>query len=429
MSGAIDRRDILYVTHNGITDHIGQSQIAPYCLALAERGHRIHIVSAEKPGRDELTAKYRDLFDARGIGWSTVDYHNRPQVLAQLWDLVQMRLLADRVAGDERPRLVHCRSYLPIEIGVAIKKKFGARLLIDFRHFFVEAGLQDSRYKFVYRAFKSREAGYFRAADHVVTLTHQAAEILDRWYPSVAGLDRFTVIPCCADFDHFDMAKVDRGEVARRRAALGFGADDTVLLYLGSIGPVYLLDEMMALFRELRALRPTAKFLFVSNNGEDEVRRAADSAGVPADAIRFLNASRDEVPLYLAIADMSVMFFRPDLSLAGCSPTKMAELFAANIPIISNGGVGDLDQILAPDRNCSVTVDDFKPETLRAAVQQLLDVDQASRATIRANSGDFTLGAGVDKYDAIYRRLLGSEATTGGIDGAGSHDQQVDGTS
>ena len=424
----MSQRDILYVTHNGITDHIGQSQIAPYCLALAERGHRIHIVSAEKPGRDALAAKYRALFDERGIGWSTVAYHNRPQVLAQLWDVVQMRLLADRVAGDERPKLVHCRSYLPIEIGVAIKRKYGARLLIDFRHFWVEAGLQDSRYKFVYRAFKSREAGYFRAADHVVTLTHQAAEILDRWDPSAAGLNRFTVIPCCADFDHFDMAKVDRDEVARRRAALGFAADDTVLLYLGSIGPVYLLDEMMALFRELRGLRPAAKFLFVSNNGEDEVRQAAQQAGVPADSIRFLNASRDDVPLYLAIADMSVMFFRPDLSLAGCSPTKMAELFAANVPIISNGGVGDLDQILAPDRNCSVTVDDFRPQALRTAVQRLLDVDQAKRATIRANSGDFTLGAGVDKYDAIYRRLLGIDGTIGPVDGSLPHSELGDGT-
>ena len=96
----MNRRDILYVTHNGITDHIGQSQIAPYCMALAERGHGIHIVSAEKPGRDDLTAKYRKLFDDRGIGWSTVTYHNRPQVIAQLWDIVQMRLLADRTSND-----------------------------------------------------------------------------------------------------------------------------------------------------------------------------------------------------------------------------------------------------------------------------------------------------------------------------------------
>lgn len=397
--------EILYITHNGITDHIGQSQIAPYCLELAERGFGIHIVSAEKSGRDELQRKYRRLFDERGIKWSSTTYHNRPQLLGQLWDLVQMRLLSDRAAREDKPRIVHCRSYLPIEIGVAIKRKFGARLLIDFRHFWVEAGLQDSRYKFVYRAFKRREAAYFRAADHVVALTDQAAQVLDRWYPGTPGGDCYTVIPCCADFDHFDLTRVDQTEVAIRRERLGIEEDDTVLLYLGSIGPVYLLDEMIALFRELKELRPRAKFLFVSNNGEEEVREAAARAGVASDDIRILNASRDEVPMYLAMADMSVMFFRPDLSLAGCSPTKMAELFAANVPIISNGGVGDLDHILTPERNCSVTVRDFEPTTLRAAVARVLAADQAKRAKIRANSDDFTLQAGVDKYDAIYRRL------------------------
>ena len=27
--------DVLYITHDGVTDHIGRSQIAPYLLALA----------------------------------------------------------------------------------------------------------------------------------------------------------------------------------------------------------------------------------------------------------------------------------------------------------------------------------------------------------------------------------------------------------
>ena len=41
----------LYLTQDGITDHIGQAQIAPYILGLAQFGHDIHVVSAEKPGR------------------------------------------------------------------------------------------------------------------------------------------------------------------------------------------------------------------------------------------------------------------------------------------------------------------------------------------------------------------------------------------
>ena len=39
---------ILYITEDGITDHIGRAQVAPYLLGLARLGFDIHILSAEK---------------------------------------------------------------------------------------------------------------------------------------------------------------------------------------------------------------------------------------------------------------------------------------------------------------------------------------------------------------------------------------------
>jgi glycosyltransferase involved in cell wall biosynthesis len=398
---------ILYITHNGITDHIGQSQIAPYALGLAERGHDIHIVSAEKPGRELLKQRYQALFDARAIRWSYVTYHNRPPLISSFLDVMRMRRLALAIADRERPALVHCRSYLPIPIGVEVKRRVGAKLLIDFRHFWVEAGLEDQPFKFVYKTFKRWEPGYFAAADHVVTLTKRAADILNGWYPSAAGLDRFTVIPCCADFDHFDTTKVSDEALQKLRQTLGFAPDDLVLLYLGSLGPDYLLKEMMLLFRELRAIRPTAKFLFVSNNGEEQVRTMARTLDLPADSIRFTTAPRDDIPAYLKLTDLSVFFYRADLSRAGCSPTKLAELLAADVPVIGNTGVGDLDELLSLDKNCSVVVKDFTPETLRAALEQVLAVPRSARARIRAASGEYRTEEGVRRYDTIYRKLTG----------------------
>jgi glycosyltransferase involved in cell wall biosynthesis len=400
---------ILYITHNGITDHIGQSQIAPYCLGLAELGHDIHIVSAEKPGRDLLRQRYQAQFDARSIRWSTVTYHNRPPLISSFVDVMRMRRLALRIAADERPALVHCRSYLPIPIGVEVKRRTGAKLLIDFRHFWVEAGLEDQPFKFVYKTFKRWEPGYFAAADHVVTLTRRAAAILDGWYPSAEGLGRFTVIPCCADFNHFDTTRVDDEQVRALREKLGFAPDDFVLLYLGSLGPDYLLREMMLLFRELLMMRPGAKFLFVSNNGEEQMAAMAKDLNLPADSIRFTTVPRDEVPAYLKLTDLSVFFYRADLSRAGCSPTKLAELLAADVPVIGNSGVGDLDDLLSLDRNCSMVVTDFAPASLRRALEQVMAVPRGSRDRIRAASGEYRTEEGVRRYAEIYRKLTGDQ--------------------
>ncbi len=399
--------DVLYLTHNGITDHIGQSQIAPYCIALAKLGYRLHIVSAEKPGRDALVARYRAAFAEHGIAWSFVTYHNSPPVLSQLYDIVRMRKLAMRIALRERPALIHCRSYLPIEIGQAIKRRTGAKLLIDFRHFWVEAGLEDSRYKFVYRAFKRREPTYFAAADHVVTLTHRAADVLQEWYPSAEGSDHYTVIPCCADFAHFDMRRIGDDKVEAMRTRLGFLRDEPVLIYLGSIGPVYLVDRMMSLFKEMLEIVPSARFLFVSNNGEEEVDALRRQFGIAKSAIRFVTASRDEVPTYLALSDLSVIFIRANLTLAGCSPTKLAELMAANVPVIANSGVGDLDTILSPERNGSMVIGDFEPATMRAALQAVLGLQDEKRRSIREASREYSLEAGVTYYESVYRRMIG----------------------
>jgi glycosyltransferase involved in cell wall biosynthesis len=335
-----------------------------------------------------------------------VPYFNKPPLVSSFWTLWRMYAVARRIAAAERPDIIHCRAYLPLELAVPLKRDFGAKLLVDFRDFWADVGIEKKPFKFVYRHLKRREPTYICAADHIVTLTERAAEVLMGWYPTAVGgrRDGYTVIPCCADFGHFDPAAVDRGRVVAHRAELGLG-EGPVLLYLGSIGYDYLLPEMLALFRELLALRPSARFLFVSNNARDEVEREAAAAGLPLDAIRYVSVDRVDVPEYLALADLSVVFIRPTLSKSGCSPTKLAELFASNVPVIANTGVGDMDSIVDFERNGSVIVHDFDPATLRAALVQVLGLSESGRNGIRGASREFALEEGIRRYASIYERL------------------------
>ena len=76
------------------------------------------------------------------------------------------------------------------------------------------------------------------------------------------------------------------------------------------------------------------------------------------------------------------------------------------MPVIGNSGVGDLDAILSPDRNCSVVVPDFEPETLRAALLRIMDARPEDRQRIRDRSRAYSLEAGVEAYASIYRRFV-----------------------
>ena len=397
---------VLYLTQDGITDHIGQAQIAPYLIGLARLGHSIHIVSAEKPDRDALVSHYGRIFEEVGIRWTRVRYANRPPLISSFWTMALMWRAARRVAEAESPQIVHCRSYLPLEIAARLKRRFGMSYLADFRDFWADVGIETKRFKAVYRWFRSREARALDGADRVVTLTERAADVLIARHPHVASGQRrnYTVIPCCADFALFDPAKVGPEAVARRRQALSIPVDATVLLYLGSIGPDYLLREMIGLFVALRALRPDAIFLFVINNGRELVEREAALAGLPMESLRFTSSPRAEIAEHIALADVSAVFIRPNLSKSGCSPTKVAELFAMNVPIIANTGVGDLDSIVDLERNGSAVLPDYRPETMRGALERVLAANSGGR-DIRAASDEFSLDEGVRRYNTIYRSL------------------------
>ena len=65
---------VLYISHDGITDHIGQSQIAPYLLGLATENLSINILSVEKKNNYNLISDYSDLFRKKSIKWDFIYY-------------------------------------------------------------------------------------------------------------------------------------------------------------------------------------------------------------------------------------------------------------------------------------------------------------------------------------------------------------------
>lgn len=401
---------ILYISQNGVTDHIGRSQVAPYVLDLARRGYRIRMLSAEKPGQDKLMAQYQKLFDDVGIKWTRVRYHNKPPIVGQAWTQAVMHRAARAIVRHEGIKLVHCRSFPPALIGYHLKRELGVKYIFDFRDFYADGFLERTQgpIKLVFRYFKHLERPMIREADKVVCLTNRAREVLSDWYlKDVTNPEsHFQVIPCCADFVHFDADRVtaEQRQSARQKTALD--KDDFVLLYLGSLGQDYLLTKMVALFRQVLAIRPAAKFLFVSNNGKELVEKACAAQGVGSDRIRFTSADREEIPAMLSLANLSVFFYREGLRSIGCSPTKLAELFACNIPVIANTGVGDLDTIINQQTNGSVIVKDFQDATLRTAVEQVIGIQSNHILDIRNNSREFSLDEGVSRYDAVYRELL-----------------------
>ena len=68
--------NVLYITHDGITDHIGQSQIAPYLLGISKSKVSVSVLSVEKKANKSLITSFKSVFSKNKINWSYFYYSN-----------------------------------------------------------------------------------------------------------------------------------------------------------------------------------------------------------------------------------------------------------------------------------------------------------------------------------------------------------------
>ena len=399
---------VLYLSYDGMCDPLGGSQVLPYLEGLAARGHRITLVSFEKPGhRPDAIAAIRAQCRAAGIEWHPLTYHKQPPVLSTLVDLAALRRLAEQLQAKHRFDVVHCRSYLTALVGLRLKRRHGVRLLFDMRGFWaderVEGGLWDlgnPLFAAIFRYFKRREAELLGASDAIVSLTDKGKQILlDRPDRSADG-PPITVIPCCVDFDAFPLSSDDQRDAAR--ALLGIAPDARVAAYLGSIGTWYMLDEMLDCFAVELERHPEAIMLFVSRDDPQPIRAAAAARGIGPASLIIRPASRAQVPQFLAAADYGLFFIRPTFSKIASCPTKLGEFLAMGLPVLTNGGVGDVAAVVEQS-GAGVLVDRFDQAAYRAALTTLDALPRRGAEWRERARRWFDLDTGIDRYDALYR--------------------------
>lgn len=388
-------KNILYLSYDGLTDPLGQSQILPYLGGLSDAGYIITIISFEKSDRFSLyKGKIQDYCSANKLLWEPLLYHKSPPVLSTFYDLSVLRTRARQLHRKRNFSIVHCRSYITALTGLWLKKKFGIRFIFDMRGFWaderVEGGLWNLHnvlYKSVYNFFKKKEQEFLQAADAVIVLTEAARQVVQSW--NVIGqADKVTVIPCCVDLNLFNPKDATVEKQLVLRTTLGLSANDYVVLYLGSIGTWYLWNEMVLFYKKIKAQKPAAKFLVLT----PDQHLVGDE-----DGFIVRSAAREDVPVYISIADLSVCFIKPSFSKKGSSATKMAEVLAMGIPVVTNAGWGDVEFLRGRIKNLYV-LDNLEEQPATNEYH----VDHQDELFFDL----FSLQSGVAKYRQVYKALL-----------------------
>ncbi len=83
---------VLYISYDGMTDSLGQSQVIPYLIGLRSKGHEISLISCEKKDKfqknEQLISK---LLQTNTISWHPVAYSTLPSVLSKQINLTRIK--------------------------------------------------------------------------------------------------------------------------------------------------------------------------------------------------------------------------------------------------------------------------------------------------------------------------------------------------
>jgi len=218
---------VLYISYDGMTDPLGQSQVLPYLTQLAKHGYEISILSCEKPGKfQQNKATIESICAAANITWHHISYTKSPPVVSTVKDVKTLTKKAIALQKKHNYDIVHCRSYIASLAGIELKRKFGVKYVFDMRGFWADERIdgnlwnpKNPLYKQVYNYFKKKEKSFLTEADAVVSLTEAAKDEMLTWGLGLARYD-ISVIPCCADFEHFDYNNVKSETTAKLKEDL-----------------------------------------------------------------------------------------------------------------------------------------------------------------------------------------------------------------
>lgn len=410
-----EKKKILFISYDGLTDPLGQSQVIPYLAGLTKYGYEFTILSCDKPGLFLNNKDYVErLLQPFPIKWASIPYHKDPPVFSSMYDVSRLKKKAKQLHLQERFDMVHTRPGVPTLVALWLIKRYPVKFLNDVRGFWaderVDGGmwnLKNPLFRMIYRFFKRHEFECIEKASYTTCLTWRARTEMHSWNNIPGQPVPIEVIPCSADLALFDPGAIDPGLKEKFRKELNINNTDLIISYLGSIGGWYLTGEMMQFCKIVLSKIPQIKFLFISPHRHEVIAETAMKYGIPADRIIVKKGMRHEVPALLSFSNYSLFFIKPCYSKISSSPTKHGEIMAMGIPIITNAGVGDVEEITTR-YNAGIVLPSLNEKEYEKAASMIAEGITFNNEQIRAGAKEYyNLETAIQKYRSVYKKILG----------------------
>lgn len=403
-------KNTLYITFDGLSDPLGQSQILPYLTGIAKNGFHITIISCEKQLR--LTQEKENielLLSKNNIAWKYIIYNEEGSSLSRYKYIQHVKAIAKSIVKQNKITLIHCRSYLAALIGLDFKRKYKIPFLFDMRGFWADERIDGEIWQknniihnFFYKYFKRKEKSFIHEADAIVSLTNKGQHYLAKAFGYNLVMPKTTVIPCCTNTNLFSKANVNSNF-----KTVEIKGEDEIVIYSGSIGTWYYTKEMIDCIIEWNKLNNKIKLLLLTKDVEAASEILSTYPPFVKSIVIIKSASYSEVPNYLSLARAAIFFIKPSFSKIASSPTKMAECWSMNLAIITNAGIGDNDDFIK-NENGGVLFNHFNSEEYQLAYSNYIKLKGQNINYRNIALKHFDNAIAINCYTELYNKLTHS---------------------
>ena len=384
-----------------MNEALGASQVLSYLYKLSEK-YEFHLVSLEK-SMDFQDKKKMSSLDENlknyGIFWHPVEY--KTDKVGKLLNFPRIFRKVYSVLAKEKIQNVHCRSYMTAIIALLLKSKFNLRYLFDTRNFSFDERADVgalNRNGIIYKLTKKLEKKLYQNASAISILSEKGKETIlkNELFPGGNQIKNIEVITTCVDLDRFSFQKRD------------YDKNKYTIGYVGTAVGWYDFEKTI---KTLKKIGESVNFHFLvfNSNAHGQHKFIAESLqkiGIPDNQFTIEKVSFQDMPLRLKEMDISLFFIHPYFSKRASAATKLGELLASGIPVLTNNDVGDHEYIIENFKVGKI-LDFEKIDTydFQKIFRDLINYETAKRCR-DVSEQYFSLEKGVEKYYETYAKIF-----------------------
>lgn len=365
---------VVTVCYWGALEPLGRSLLVPPARVFGSALANYILVTFEKPkdvADQRRVDELRQELERHRVTWIPKLYHKAPKWPATAFDVLQGVVAAIQAVRRYKGATIVGRTFVGGIMAALAARLTASPWLYHNEGFYPDEQVDGGvwrRGSLPHRLACAIERRLYQAAHGHIVLSHRAArDVLSR-FPSAKPL---VVAPSAVNLKHF---------VPRISAR---PAGPLRLIYIGSVGARYVLDEGARFVRTGLDMGVDVHLRVLSQSDPLLIRTMLQAGGLSESHYSVGYVPHEEIPLALTQSDAGLFFLRQGLSEHGCSPTKVGEYWAAGLPVVTSPNVSDLDAIISED-NVGAVVQAGNAESMIGGWKQLLRLIQDPETPMRA---------------------------------------------